>query len=846
MKDTNEGQLLVPLENPERFHLKPKPVTLGNTPLFFGQVIKSCFLIIAILMGMCVPDVSGTELSVYNHLTANAAAGRSPYNPGETQTIEETISPYRPGIDPSSFEHQAHGSRNDNQADSDLNSTWSLNPTTGSIFLTSTGSAVVSKTIWDERSVASVYTVAQFRITEVSKFNVSFKNDNYSFPINVNAPNPSFNLTYQGNVQTIPTTYTATEISGMILQPGEYSFGVSAGVDIHGNPNFERKGYQVVMSVHPAIAPEGNHRLDLNSSPIAAAGEVRGSGDFFPGTSVAISAIPAEGWRFIEWTSWNPDDLDLVEDPYSEDTYVTMDKWVVLHANFAPVARYQVTFERAPSHGGRIRVEGVSSDSGVYDDGRSLHIEAIPETGWRFVAWETSLSVLNRSAASTFVTVSSDATVTAHFEPINPRELTVNAAPAAGGVTGGEGFWPLGSLAPITATPNTGWIFTGWLGDGITALAASSTTVTMDASKTVTATFARVYTLSMAAFPAEGGEPSGDGRYLAGANASIAATPETGWAFTGWIGEGIVDPSVSSTEVLMDRDKTVTATFARLYHLTLSASPPEGGAVFGEGFWIEGTNAAVRAQPNTGWGFVEWLGDAPADPLALSTTILMNGNKAMTARFRRLDYALDVSASPPEGGSVTGSGIFPYGTLAPISATPASSDWEFTGWNGLGVASPGSLSTSVFIAGPTRVSAHFWHREWLRWQPPGGGSIVTIPYPPSPPGLDRDGDEDGDGFSNGVEILLNTDPRDQNSKLEMKVVSVDAAEVLLEINTVHHLGRFLIGAWSETTGAWGLIQQLVIAGPARNFQVRLPRLSERQIYRLSYTPPWNIPPAPSP
>jgi hypothetical protein len=74
---------------------------------------------------------------------------------------------------------------------------------------------------------------------------------------------------------------------------------------------------------------------------------------------------------------------------------------------------------------------------------------------------------------------------------IEPRRLTLtlNASPPEGGAVTGAGAFDEGTTTPISAVAASGWRFTGWTGEGPSDPAASSTTVTMDQAKTITATF---------------------------------------------------------------------------------------------------------------------------------------------------------------------------------------------------------------------------------------------------------------------------------------------------------------------------------------------------------------------
>lgn len=96
-----------------------------------------------------------------------------------------------------------------------------------------------------------------------------------------------------------------------------------------------------------------------------------------------------------------------------------------------------------------------------------------------------------------------------------------------------------------------------------------------------------------------------------------ALTPE-GWLFEGWTGDLVSEESLAS--VLMDGDKTITATFVEipLYSLTLQAAPEAGGTVTGEGDYQAGTEVTITATPASGYLFIEWedpdgeeFGDTP-------------------------------------------------------------------------------------------------------------------------------------------------------------------------------------------------------------------------------------------
>ena len=110
----------------------------------------------------------------------------------------------------------------------------------------------------------------------------------------------------------------------------------------------------------------------------------------------------------------------------------------------------------------------------------------------------------------------------------------------------------------LTAVPDAGFVFDGWSGD------ASGTTnpisVTLDADKTVTATFSPIQrTLSL---NATNGSITPDvaptnGTYDNGTVVELTAVPDAGYQFDGWSGDA--SGTTNPISVTMDADKTVTA-----------------------------------------------------------------------------------------------------------------------------------------------------------------------------------------------------------------------------------------------------------------------------------------------
>lgn len=98
--------------------------------------------------------------------------------------------------------------------------------------------------------------------------------------------------------------------------------------------------------------------------------------------------------------------------------------------------------------------------------------------------------------------------------------LTLDANPAEAGEVFGTGLYEEGTTVLINALPATGWHFTGWSGDAPADATSASTTITLDAPKTLAATFTFK----------TGYELWAESHYLSGADADLLADPDgDGW-----------------------------------------------------------------------------------------------------------------------------------------------------------------------------------------------------------------------------------------------------------------------------------------------------------------------------
>ena len=222
-------------------------------------------------------------------------------------------------------------------------------------------------------------------------------------------------------------------------------------------------------------------------------------------------------------------------------------------------------------------------------------------TGVRYV-WE-STSGLATSQSGTFTVPAQGGSVVATYG--TQYYLTVQANPTAGGsVSPASGWYNAGTQVQISATPNSGYQFYGWVGSGSGSYTGSSNpaTITMNGPITETAYFYVGVTLSAtqggsasASWSGGSASVSGPGSttfYVApGTTVQFTATPNSGVTFTGWTGSGTGSYSGSANPVSVTVNYPIneTANFQRLpVTITFSAS--------GLGSDAQGTVLTVNGQ----------------------------------------------------------------------------------------------------------------------------------------------------------------------------------------------------------------------------------------------------------
>ena len=381
------------------------------------------------------------------------------------------------------------------------------------------------------------------------------------------------------------------------------------------------------------------YTLTINRNPTAG-----GTATYSPeqesyshGTQVTVIATANPGYEFTSWSG------ALTSTNAAERITINSNK--TLTANFQQRI-YTLTTVEAPVIGGSI-IRTPNKPS--YNAGETVIVTANPKEGFTFAGWSGALT--SKSSNIESVIMDNDKSLFALFNSLSAtdiRTLTISD-PGIGGTVFVNGTASTGTTnhnygAQITVKANAaqGYRFTGWTG---TLTSPNATEViTMDNIHALTANFVRTYTLTVNRNPTAGGTVTGNGTFDMGTNVPItvtaATTPNPGYRFSHWSGDGIANQYSANTTVSMTADRTITANFVQRFTLTIDRNTTAGGTMTGAGTFDANTPVTITAFPASNYEFVNWTvtsGTAKfGNANSTTTTVTLNSNATIRANFARI------------------------------------------------------------------------------------------------------------------------------------------------------------------------------------------------------------------
>ena len=471
---------------------------------------------------------------------------------------------------------------------------------------------------------------------------------------------------------TVPPGMAFNDVTGILSgtpsASGSFKFSVTASDGI--NPDVAKNYTMNVAAVGAALPAQ--YLLDTTASPVGS-GTTTGDGSFAPGANATVVATPEPGFRFVNWT----DNGGIVSTNASYT--LAMDVNHSLVANFTlDVPQWVITTTTAPLAGGTV------AGDGTYDDGSNVTLTATANAGYSFTNWTEGGTNVSSSASYTFV-AGIDRDLVANFTALPTYTVSTSAAPLAGGTATGDGNFISGANATVTATPNAGYFFVNWTQNGNQVSSNASYTFAVTANKALVANFsvigATLRTISTSSSPVAGGTLSGAGVYADGSSVTVEATPAPGYEFAKWKVGGATVSTEPIYTFTVSANVTLTASFNRIYYVTLDSFPAAGGATETDSsFYKINETAKLDAYPNAGYEFVSWTENGIVISSDNPFSFKVTGDRAMVANFALIGGVnINTASAPLAGGSTIGAGSYLTGDDVTVSAV-ANPGYAFTNW----------------------------------------------------------------------------------------------------------------------------------------------------------------------
>lgn len=476
----------------------------------------------------------------------------------------------------------------------------------------------------------------------------------------------------------------AAQMSGA----GTYQDGASVEVSVEPNDGFVFVNWTIQgeeVSAEPTFAFEADSSVTIVANftekekytitavaDVPAAGMVLGAGTYYEGADVTLTAVPNNGYEFVNWTE---NDEVIGEEPTLSFT-AQEQKNVVAHfeANFEG---YTVSLN--------VEEGGIVSGAGLYPAESEVTVTAEPQGKYSFIAWTDSEgNELSTDASYTFV-ITSDVALTAVFERFYSKyTIEVVSADEQAGTVNGSGKYTEDDEVTVTALPNDGYRFWRWTSNGVEVSTSAEYTFVCEKKLSLQAEFKKIYTVQIADF--EGGSVKGLTTDVFDENeqVTLVISLDENYTFVAW-------KNAETDQVLSESlvyTFTVTADIRLAVELKekgklCTVSVQTGGTVSGlrNGQYEAGETVTLIATPSEGYLFGGWVQDGQVVSTETRLSFVVSDNVNIYARFipEPQKVTVTVATNDETFGSVIGDGEYTEGDEITLIATPENG-YEFVAW----------------------------------------------------------------------------------------------------------------------------------------------------------------------
>ncbi|MEO0472727.1 MAG: carbohydrate-binding domain-containing protein, partial [Bacteroidota bacterium] len=393
-------------------------------------------------------------------------------------------------------------------------------------------------------------------------------------------------------------------------------------------------------------------------------------GTYDSGTVVTLTPLPNSGFEFDNWSG----DASGSSNPIQ----IVMDGNKSVTANFSTIPTYSLNV--SASNGS----VSLSPAGGTYQSGTVVTLTATANSGYDFANWSGDASGASNPIQ---ITMDGNKTVSANFtqQSGGGSDITIRALGSAAETTI---ELQIDDVAVATYTLTTSfqdYVYSGYSGssnikvahvnDGLNSqgvdknlrldyiIVGGTTYQAEDPSVTRVGCgdgewlwcnghfdFGTIsgggspqnYTLSVSASNGSVNLSPAGGSYASGTTVTMTATANSGYSFDNWSGDA--SGTTNPIQIVMDGNKSVTANFSAIPTYSLNVTAANGAVSLSPagGNYQAGTVVTMTANPNTGYDFDNWSGDAIGGSNPIQIT--MDANKNVTANFsQQSSGSVDIS-----------------------------------------------------------------------------------------------------------------------------------------------------------------------------------------------------------
>ncbi len=431
----------------------------------------------------------------------------------------------------------------------------------------------------------------------------------------------------------------------------------AGGLATFANLTIDAPGLKAITAASPGLTSAVSNSFTLNTYTITATAGPNGT--ITPSGAIAVNSGASQAFAIAANSGFHIANV-LVDGgsigPVPSHTFTNVTSNHTISASFVPDT-VVITVQTSPA-GRSVRVDGVLLTapqvfnwiSGSSHTIETDSVQTVGNTRYLYQSWSDA------GARSHSVSPSTNTTYTAAFG--TQHFLTMTAG--TGGIVSPASDWKdAGAVVPISATPNTGYSFTGWTGTGSGSFTGPTnpTSVTMNGPITQSGSFgANTISVTVTTVPA-GRQIIVDGlpmtspqvfNWTATQSHTISVdSVQAGAAGVRYLYSSWSDAGARTHTITPLTDSTVTASFATQYFLTMTAGT--GGTAAPASDWKNpGDIVNISATASTGYTFANWTGSGTGSFSGTTNpvNVTMNGPITETASFTPNPISVTITTNP--------------------------------------------------------------------------------------------------------------------------------------------------------------------------------------------------------